>query len=92
MTAAFRLIDDLDAGIDAGGQMAADHALLAGVAAGETPALRLYRWVPPALSLGRFQPEDDVDRDACERLGVDVVRRPTGGRGLLHGADLTYAV
>ncbi|MFI5054336.1 MAG: biotin/lipoate A/B protein ligase family protein, partial [Acidimicrobiia bacterium] len=40
----------------------------------------------------RFQPEDDVDRDACERLGVDVVRRPTGGRGLLHGADLTYAV
>jgi len=72
--------------------MAADAALLDGVAAGGAPALRLYRWVPPALSLGRFQPDDDVDVDACARLGVDVVRRPTGGQGLLHGPDLTYAV
>jgi lipoate-protein ligase A len=72
--------------------MAVDQALLDDVAAGGHPALRLYRWVPPALSLGRFQPDADVDVDACERLGVEVVRRPTGGRGLLHGADLTYAV
>jgi lipoate-protein ligase A len=72
--------------------MAADEALLDSVAAGAPPALRLYRWVPPALSLGRFQPDDDVDVDACARLGVEVVRRPTGGQGLLHGADLTYAV
>jgi lipoate-protein ligase A len=72
--------------------MAADEALLDQVAAGAPPALRLYRWVPPALSLGRFQPDDDVDLDACRRLGVDVVRRPTGGQGLLHGGDLTYAV
>jgi lipoate-protein ligase A len=72
--------------------MAADEALLESVAAGAPPALRLYRWVPPALSLGRFQPDDDVDRDACARLGVDVVRRPTGGQGLVHGGDLTYAV
>jgi lipoate-protein ligase A len=72
--------------------MAADEALLDEVAAGAPPALRLYRWSPPALSLGRFQPDDDVDADACARLGVEVVRRPTGGRGLLHGGDLTYAV
>jgi lipoate-protein ligase A len=72
--------------------MAADEALLESVAAGEPPALRLYRWAPPALSLGRFQPDDDVDVDACTRLGVEVVRRPTGGQGLLHGGDLTYAV
>jgi len=73
--------------------MAADDALLDAVAAGESPpALRCYRWVPPALSLGRFQPDDDVDLNACARLGVDVVRRPTGGQGLLHGGDLTYAV
>ncbi len=72
--------------------MAADEALLDSVAAGAPAALRLYRWVPPALSLGRFQPDDDVDVEACERLGVQVVRRPTGGMGLLHGADLTYAV
>ena len=72
--------------------MAADEALLAEVAGGAPPALRLYRWSPPALSLGRFQPDDDVDAAACTRLGVEVVRRPTGGMGLLHGADLTYAV
>jgi lipoate-protein ligase A len=72
--------------------MAADEALLESVAAGEPPALRLYRWVPPALSLGRFQPDDDVDVDACARFGVEVVRRPTGGQGLLHGGDVTYAV
>ena len=72
--------------------MAADEALLDEVAAGAPPALRLYRWSPAALSLGHFQPDDDVDADACARLGVEVVRRPTGGRGLLHGGDLTYAV
>lgn len=72
--------------------MAADGALLDAVAAGDAPALRLYRWHPPAVSLGRFQPDDDVDADACDRLGVEVVRRPTGGQGLLHGGDLTYAV
>ncbi len=72
--------------------MAADLACLDDVAAGGPPVLRLYRWSPPALSLGRFQPEDDVDREACHALGVEVVRRPTGGRALLHGGDLTYAV
>jgi len=72
--------------------MAADLALLDATAADGTPRLRLYRWHPPALSLGRFQPEADVDVEACGRLGVELVRRPTGGRALLHGGDLTYAV
>jgi lipoate-protein ligase A len=89
---AFRLIDDLDSAIDAAGQMAADTLEECGVGGGALPALRLYRWASPALSLGRFQPAADVDDDACRRRGVAVVRRPTGGRGLLHGADLTYAV
>ncbi len=88
----WRLVDDLDRGCDALANMAADGALLDAVAVGGAPALRLYRWTPPALSLGRFQPDDDVDVDACARFGVDVVRRPTGGQGLLHGPDLTYAV
>ncbi len=91
MSTTWQLVDDLDARHDAAGQMAADLALLDDVAAGAPPALRLYRWSPPALSLGRFQPDDDVDHDACRRHGVDVVRRPTGGRALLHGADVTYA-
>jgi lipoate-protein ligase A len=72
--------------------MATDEAMLEAVAAGAPPVLRLYRWATPTISLGRFQPDDDVNRDACDRLRVDVVRRPTGGQGLLHGADLTYAV
>lgn len=72
--------------------MAADLACLDEVALGGLPVLRLYTWTTPALSLGRFQPETDVDLAACRTRGVEVVRRPTGGRALLHGADLTYAV
>ena len=62
------------------------------VANGGPATLRLYTWTTPALTLGRFQPREDVDDDACARLGVDVARRPTGGQALLHGGDLTYAV
>ena len=72
--------------------MGADVALLDELAAGGPPALRLYRWSAPAVSLGRFQRDDVVDPAACARLGVEVVRRPSGGRALLHGGDLTYAV
>jgi lipoate-protein ligase A len=88
----WRLIDDTEEPRSAAEQMAVDLALLDDVAAGATPALRLYTWRGPALSLGRFQSDTDVDTVACERLGVEVVRRPTGGRALLHGGDLTYAV
>jgi len=91
-SSAWRLIDDLGTSRSALEQMATDVALLTGVRSGAPPALRLYRWDPPALSLGRFQPGKEVDDVACARLGVDVVRRPTGGRALLHGGDLTYAV
>lgn len=86
------LVDDLDAPRSAAEQMAADLAMLDAVAAGGPPALRLYQWRTPALSLGRFQPDDDVDHTACSARGVEVVRRPTGGRALLHGADVTYSV
>jgi lipoate-protein ligase A len=91
-TAVWRLVDDVATRRSAAEQMAADRALLDAVADGAPPVLRLYQWDPPALALGRFQSDDDVDRAACARLGVDVVRRPTGGRALLHGGDLTYAV
>ncbi|MCU1458346.1 MAG: octanoyltransferase [Actinomycetia bacterium] len=88
----WRLVDDLLVPLSAAGQMAADIRLLDEVGSGRLPALRVYRWSPPALSLGRFQADTDVDVDACRRHGVEVVRRPTGGRALLHGGDLTYAV
>lgn len=89
---AWRLVDDIDSSARGAEQMARDVALMNSVGLGGAPAVRFYTWNPPALSLGRFQTEDDVDRDACARLGVDVVRRPTGGRALLHGGDLTYAI
>ncbi len=73
--------------------MAVDEALLRAVARGEArPALRLYAWQPPCLSLGRGQPVDDVDRRAVQAAGYDLVRRPTGGRAILHIDELTYSV
>lgn len=73
--------------------MALDAATLAAVEAGEAPpTLRLYAFDPPALSLGYGQADDEVDHEACRRLGIAVVRRPTGGRAVLHERDLTYAV
>jgi lipoate-protein ligase A len=86
------LIDDVDRARSGTDQMRADLELLERAAADGATSLRLYTWDRPTLSIGHFQAEDDVDRVACERLGVDVVRRPTGGAALLHGGDLTYAV
>jgi lipoate-protein ligase A len=89
---AWQLVDDLDERRSASENMGRDLELLRCIGEGEPPALRLYGWSPPALSIGRFQDDAEVDRAACEHLGVDVVRRPTGGRALLHGGDLTYTV
>ncbi len=73
--------------------MALDEALLESVARGLVPpTLRLYSFDPPALTLGRAQPLADVALAACADAGVDVVRRPTGGRAVLHDRDLTYCV
>lgn len=54
--------------------------------------LRLYSWKPAALSLGYQQSADVVDVDACEKYGIDIVKRPTGGRAVLHRNELTYSV
>ncbi|HEX6970820.1 MAG TPA: biotin/lipoate A/B protein ligase family protein [Limnochordia bacterium] len=73
--------------------MAVDEALLASVAAGGPPVFRLYAWQPPAFSVGYFQRVDEVvDTAACRAAGVDVVRRPTGGRAVLHEHEVTYAL
>jgi lipoate-protein ligase A len=73
--------------------MAVDEVLLDGVAEGSAPpTLRFYEWAPACLSLGYFQPFEVVDLAGCSRLGVDVVRRPTGGRAILHDRELTYSV
>lgn len=86
------LLDEIGVVRSAEEHMAADYAMLSAVRAGGPPVLRLYTWSRPTLSIGRFQVDDEIDQARCRALGVDVVRRPTGGRALLHGADLTYAV
>ncbi len=77
---------------DGAANMAVDHALAETVEP-DAGWLRLYRWVRPTLSLGRNEPAAGVyDFARAEGMGIDVVRRPTGGRGVLHDAELTYAV
>ena len=73
--------------------MGIDQALLQLYARGESPpTLRFYQWNPPAISLGRLQRKPGFDAVACKSLGFDVVRRPTGGRAVLHQNDLTYSI
>ncbi len=56
------------------------------------PVLRVYGWQPPAVSIGFFQSlEETVDLKRCQQFGVEVVRRPTGGRAILHLDDFTYS-
>ena len=95
MPAKWRLLDDSPDG--AARNMAVDEALLASVAETGVPTLRLYGWTRPSLSLGyrRDPARDRLEPRWLERadaLGVDVVRRPTGGGAVLHSGDLTYAV
>ncbi len=76
--------------------MAIDDALLRQVQLGRGPGrafLRLYRWSPPCLSFGRNEPAcTRYDAAAIHRLGLETVRRPTGGRAVWHDDELTYAV
>ncbi|MDH7480313.1 MAG: biotin/lipoate A/B protein ligase family protein [Syntrophomonadaceae bacterium] len=73
--------------------MAVDEALVTVFARGGVPpALRLYTWHPPALSLGYFQGAGSVRREVLEKLGIALVRRVTGGRAVLHCGDLTYSI
>ena len=75
-------------------QMALDEVAAETAAAGGPRTVRLYRWEPSCLSLGRHQDPDSVDWDACHAAGVDVTRRPTGGGGIYHDSfgDVSYSV
>lgn len=73
--------------------MAIDEAMLLAHAAGlSPPTFRLYRWQPPAVSIGLLQPYDSVDAEACRELGFEIVRRPSGGGAVLHQHEVTYSV
>ena len=85
----------IDTGVNTGAMnMAIDEAVMVHCARGDVPrTLRFYRWNPPTLTLGYFQKAAKaVDLDRCSDLGIDVVRRLTGGRSVLHDQELTYSI
>jgi lipoyl(octanoyl) transferase len=83
----------LDAPASGVRNMAVDHALAEACVASQEGVLRFYRWASPTISLGRNEPAQGLyDASAADAQGVDFVRRPTGGRAVLHDCELTYAV
>jgi lipoate-protein ligase A len=73
--------------------MAVDETLLEAVGDNQSlSCLRLYAWEPACLSIGYAQPCGDIDHQRLSELGWDWVRRPTGGRAILHTDELTYSV
>jgi lipoate-protein ligase A len=74
--------------------MAVDEAIMDAAAEKLVPpTLRLYRWERLCVSAGRFQGVDKtVNLEACRQLRIPIVRRPTGGRGILHGGDQTISI
>jgi lipoyl(octanoyl) transferase len=72
--------------------MAADDLLAKTFNSQYAVIIRTYQWHPSAVSLGYHQTIGDVDPIACYDRGWDIVRRPTGGRTLLHDGDLCYSI
>ncbi len=84
----------LDTGTqDAALNMAIDEAVLLRHLEGQAPpTLRVFRWTQPSISLGRFQQvEREINLERCERQGIALVRRPTGGRAVYHRDEFTYS-
>jgi lipoate-protein ligase A len=90
MKETWRLIDTGPAG--AAYNMALDEAITVTVLNKKTPpTLRFYGWSVPSVSLGCFQRIAEIDLDYCRESSIPVVRRPTGGRAILHGEEVTYS-
>ncbi len=79
---------------DGATNMAIDEAIMQAVAEEKAPpTLRFYGWDPPCVSVGYAQSlRGEIDLEACRRRGYTWVRRPTGGRAILHIDELTYSV
>lgn len=88
--ARWRLIDS--GACDAFYNMALDEAVSVFVRGGQCPpTLRFYSWDRPSLSIGCFQKTGGIDRDYLREKDIPLVRRPTGGRAILHAEELTYS-
>jgi lipoate-protein ligase A len=82
----------LDTGSAAGEYNMAFDAAMARGGGYPLPTLRVFRWQPFCISLGFHQNAEEVNLPKCEAEGLDVVRRPTAGRAILHAQELTYSV
>ncbi len=70
-----------------------DERLAQSLVSSDRPfVVRVYGWKPPAVSLGWHQNIEEIDAVKCVDAGIDVVRRPTGGRAILHSDEVTYSV
>jgi len=58
----------------------------------DSPVLRVYRWKPYCISLGANQDFNSINTNKTASVGLDIVKRPTGGRAILHSEELTYSV
>ena len=74
--------------------MAIDHAICESMANGrENPTIRFYKWKNSSVSLGAYQNPKEINIDFCEKNGIEIVRRMTGGRSVFHSRnDFTYSV
>lgn len=73
--------------------MAVDEAIFLSVMDGDSPpTLRFYAWNPVCLSIGYFQKINTINIVECRKSNVDLVRRPTGGRAVLHYDEITYSI
>ncbi len=72
--------------------MALDEALLNNVDTSEV-TLRIYSWLPEAVSIGRSQSVEEINAEAAQGLGISIVRRPSGGRAIFHSqTEITYSI
>ncbi|NQS99331.1 MAG: lipoate--protein ligase family protein [candidate division Zixibacteria bacterium] len=70
--------------------MSCDYTLAVQAKPGDDALLRIYTWLEPTISIGFHQKAEDIDYILCEKDGISVVRRPTGGRAILHWGEITY--
>jgi lipoate-protein ligase A len=93
MSFKFTKIRTLETGYNSGPwNMALDEVLMNCINYHNMPILRIYGWQPPTVSIGYFQSMDEeVDIKKCRQMGIDVVRRITGGGAILHESELTYS-
>jgi lipoate-protein ligase A len=90
MSNAWRFIDT--GPCSAAYNMALDEAIAIDIRKDNAPpTLRLYGWDVPSVSIGCFQKISDVDTEYCIKKHIPVVRRPTGGRAILHSNEITYS-